>query len=193
VNTNINMTRSTLHRTVERCVTILQAPTFVGVAFALLLSPLLTTAASSSGMNADRLAALSNNARVEARAPMLRMDPLLSQSASSRAQELIESGVLSHARPNGSPFSTSIAQKGYPYAVVGENIGVHFTDEQSLVRAWLESPLHAKNMLNRKFSDIGVAVAAGTVNGVQTIVVVQHFGEPLEQPTLSIENALPLA
>jgi hypothetical protein len=47
----------------------------------------------------------------------------------------------------------------------------------------MESETHKKNILNQNFSEIGVAVAAGRINGQEAIVTVQEFGTPIAVST----------
>jgi len=43
----------------------------------------------------------------------------------------------------------------------------------------MNSPTHKANLLHQKYKEIGIAVVDGTLNGIKTTLVVQHFGTPL--------------
>lgn len=44
--------------------------------------------------------------------------------------------------------------------VVGENLAFGFSDEESLVRAWMKSPLHRANILDKEFRETGLDIHA---------------------------------
>jgi len=48
-------------------------------------------------------------------------------------------------------------------------------------KAWLNSPTHRSNIMNNKFTEIGIATAVGTYKGRKTTFVVQMFGTPAAQ------------
>ena len=68
---------------------------------------------------------------------------------------------------------------GYNYAAAGENLAVNFTDSQDVVRAWMNSEGHRKNILNQKFTEVGIGMATGEYQGRATTFIVQLFGRPL--------------
>ena len=43
----------------------------------------------------------------------------------------------------------------------------------------MNSPTHKENIVNTKYEEIGIAVVNGTLGGIKTTLVVQHFGTPL--------------
>ena len=51
----------------------------------------------------------------------------------------------------------------------------------------MNSPLHKKNILNGKYTEIGIAVETGMVNGKEKTFVVQMFGSP-RNSFLSLNN-----
>ena len=57
---------------------------------------------------------------------------------------------------------------------VGENVATGFTSPKANVKAWLKSPGHRRNMLNRKYTRLGIGVAKA---GGRTYTV-QVFGRP---------------
>ena len=46
---------------------------------------------------------------------------------------------------------------------------------ESMVRHWLNSPHHRKNLLNKKFTNIGVGIAKGVYNDLDALYVTQNF------------------
>jgi hypothetical protein len=68
------------------------------------------------------------------------------------------------------------------YAHAGENLAIHFTDSSEVVEAWMDSPTHRKNIVDAKFTEIGVGTAKGKYEGYETVYVVQLFGTPAAAP-----------
>ncbi len=89
----------------------------------------------------------------------LKLSPDLMRAAGVRAEELPES--FSHTRPNGSSCFTVIKSS---YSVVGENIAAGQRTSAAVVESWMNSPGHRENILNAKFSRLGV----GYINAPDT-------------------------
>lgn len=66
-----------------------------------------------------------------------------------RAQEASVS--FSHQRPNGTSCSTVFCENELPYSSAGENLAYGYDTPSDLVKAWMDSKLHRKNILNKKF------------------------------------------
>ncbi len=75
----------------------------------------------------------------------------LRSSAALRAVEIVES--FSHTRPNGKKWATAI---NVNYVCAGENIAAGQRTPERVVQAWMESEGHRKNIMNPKYSEIGV-------------------------------------
>jgi len=80
------------------------------------------------------------------------MNASLRSSAAVRALEIIEK--FSHERPNGSRWVTAIK---ISYACAGENLAAGQRTPANVVNAWMNSEGHRKNLLNPKYTEIGVA------------------------------------
>ena len=120
---------------------------------------------------------LTNEARREQGLHELTVDPVLTEVARERAQQL--PGNYSHYRPNGEPLAREVAaRRGYgnPKAL-GENIARSLPtdasqDRRGLTSRWLRSEGHRANILHPAFSRIGVGIAYN--NGLYHAV--QIFG-----------------
>lgn len=71
-----------------------------------------------------------------------------------RAKEIESS--FSHTRPNGSSFSTALSEQGARYRSSGENIAWGQKSPEQVMEGWMNSPGHRANILNSKFTAIGV-------------------------------------
>lgn len=111
----------------------------------------------------------------------LKYNSLLSQSATKKAQDMFNNNYWAHNSPNGTTPWDFFKLVGYKYSVAGENLARDFYDTESLIKAWMKSPTHKANILNDKYQEIGIGVVNGTLGGIKTTLVVQHFGTPIVQ------------
>ena len=108
---------------------------------------------------------------------------LLTQAAQMKAQDMIDRDYFAHNDPEGKRPWQWLDKVGYKYALAGENLAKDFFEVSPLVTAWLNSPSHAKNILNSYFTEIGIGVATGDINGQETTVVAMFVAYPLT-PTI---------
>lgn len=98
-----------------------------------------------------------NGYRTEVGSPKLTEDKTLSIMATIRAMEMAYSGQFSHTRPGNKPFETlwkDYDNRAYTYA--GENLAKDFKSDYSTCKGWRESDGHYKNMINSRFTKIGI-------------------------------------
>lgn len=142
----------------------------------------------ASYINPDKIVEYTNQYRLQEGKEPLILNDSLTQAALSKAQNMFTDNYWAHISPDGTEPWYFITQSGYEYAHAGENLARDFTDPQSVVSAWIDSPSHRKNILETDFKEIGVAVVDGDIGGVETTIVVQLFGTP---STYSIVSAQP--
>lgn len=111
----------------------------------------------------------------------------LDASAQVKAQDILARQYFEHTAPDGKTVSDLVADQGYTYIKIGENLALgDFTSDADVVTAWMNSPGHRANILDPQFREIGVGVAYGTYQGHAVYVAVQHFGKPSSAcPTIS--------
>ena len=113
---------------------------------------------------AQEVLSMVNEERAAAGLNALTMDDSLSAAAYVRAREIVTS--FSHTRPDGSSFST-VTSGAY-----GENIAKGQQSAARVMAAWMSSSGHRANILNSRWSTIGIC--AYEYNGV--MYWVQLFG-----------------
>ena len=86
-------------------------------------------------------------------APLEKSDDV-SLAASVRAKELTAS--FSHTRPDGSAYRTVLEQNGVSYRSCGENVAFGYRTPEAVMSAWMTSEGHKENILNEKYTNIGV-------------------------------------
>ena len=140
------------------------------------LLPKITFAA---GITAEKIITLTNEERQTANLDQLSTNALLSQAAQNKARAIFTNQSFQHNFPE-KKFSSWIKEVGYDYSYVGENLALNFLTDEGVINAWLNSPTHKNNLLNKNFSEIGVAVIRDDWQGQPAILVVQIFGAPLK-------------
>ena len=100
----------------------------------------------------------------------LTIDPKVEKAATVRANEIQSN--FDHTRPNGSSFSTALTEQGVNYRGAGENIAWGQRTPQEVVTAWMNSPGHRANIMNKSYTHIGVG---NTQNSSGTQYWVQLF------------------
>ncbi|MCL4403805.1 CAP domain-containing protein [Patescibacteria group bacterium] len=116
----------------------------------------------------------------------LRTSALLTEAAQLKANDMAAKGYFSHVSPNGETPWYWLDQVGYNYEYAGENLAVNFTDSNDVVNAWMNSPEHRANILDGRYTQIGIATAQGDYQGHPAIFVVQFFGQPAPQASVAV-------
>ena len=171
--------------------TLIVVLTFVaGVAQKYALTTTNYLAAIYSGVLVD----LANEDRKENSLQPLKINPVLESAAELKAQDMAAKGYFAHYGPDGSAPWDWMRKAGYDFVYAGENLAIDFTDSDDVDKAWMNSPTHKANILNPKYTEVGIATIKGKYNGHSTIYVVQMFGTPLvkAQESLPLVTAVPI-
>ena len=128
--------------------------------------------------------------------PALKENLILNQAAAAKASDMFKNQYFEHVSPTGVDPGKLVQSFGYSYILAGENLILgNFKDEQELVQKWMDSPGHRANILNNRYTDIGVAVIKGTYKGDTVWIGVQEFGVPLSKcssPEEDLKNIIEL-
>jgi hypothetical protein len=142
--------------------------------------------AFSSAITVDNIITLTNESRQQFSVPPLAENQLLDKAAQAKADDMLAKGYFAHNSPDGRTPWDFITAAGYSYLMAGENLAVNFNEAEDVETAWMNSPGHKANILNKDFQDIGIGISQGTYQGHNAIFVVQEFGMPAaQQVTLS--------
>ncbi len=141
---------------------------------------------SLSAIYPSVIVALTNEDRAAQSLPELKKSTLLEEAAQAKAQDMLAKGYFAHISPDGTTPWYWIKQTGYSYHYAGENLAINFSDSSDVTDAWMKSPTHRANLLNEKFSEVGVATIKGNVNGREVVFVVQMFGSPKNNVTMPV-------
>ncbi len=132
-----------------------------------------------STITTNRIIQLTNEERKKVGASELIVNSKLSQAAQQKGQDMLKNQYFAHISPSGVTPWFWMKKAGYSYSVAGENLAIDFVDAETVVKAWLHSPSHTSNMLNRDYTETGVAIVSGSFQGGTSIIVVHMFGLPL--------------
>lgn len=75
-------------------------------------------------------------------------------AAHVRAKEIVRS--FSHTRPDGSTCFTAAKEAGVSYRTAGENIAYGYQTPEQVVRGWMNSEGHRKNILTSSYTRTGI-------------------------------------
>ncbi|MES2622850.1 MAG: CAP domain-containing protein [Patescibacteria group bacterium] len=133
-----------------------------------------------TGMSVAGVLKYTNIERVKNGLKPLALNTKLSNSAIAKVDDMFTFQYFEHTSPEGKTAADLVRSQGYNFQSVGENLALgDFGNDKNLVDAWMNSPLHRKNILNPRFTEIGLGVAKGMYNGETQWLAVQHFGRPV--------------
>ena len=117
---------------------------------------------------------LLNQARQNEGLEPLKVNLQLSKLAADFAQDMRNRKFFAHVDPDGKDPFDRMAAVGIDFPNAGENIALS-PDVETAHRMLLESPLHRENIMNPKFTEIGIGVRPDARGGVY---LVQEFIGP---------------
>lgn len=132
-----------------------------------------------------------NQQRIDNGLPALAMSEKLNVAAKAKAEDMFKEDYWAHISPSGVPPWTFIKNSGYNYTVAGENLARDFDTTGPMVSAWMASPTHRANIVHSQYRETGIAVVNGTLGGVETTLVVQMFGTPIQPHLAPISQSDP--
>lgn len=104
----------------------------------------------------DQVLALVNKERIAVGLTSLTMDESLRNVARIKSTDMRTNGYFSHTSPTyGSPFDM-MKQFSISYTKAGENIAQGYTTPETVVKGWMNSSGHRKNILDSDFTHIGI-------------------------------------
>jgi len=133
---------------------------------------------------------LTNAQRVANGLSALSENSTLDSAALAKGNDMLAKGYWAHFAPDGTSPWSFFTSFGYKYRYAGENLARDFSDPTSAINAWMNSPSHRENILNSNYSEIGVGVIEGMLSGVDTTIIIQFFGSPINgAPSVPVVKA----
>lgn len=118
----------------------------------------------------QRVVELTNQERKKHGLSPLVVNSKLTESAKAKSQDMAEHDYFNHSSPTyGSPFDM-MDKFGISYQTAGENIAKGQSTPESVVQAWMDSEGHKANILNPKFTHIGVGFEKNEIIWTQQFI-----------------------
>jgi uncharacterized protein YkwD len=152
---------------------------------------------NSTGLLKSKIIAETNVQRQQnGNLPALNENVKLDEAAGAKANDMFLNQYFEHVSLSGVDPGKLLQNHGYDYLVAGENLILgNFSSEKELVEAWMGSPEHKANILNNRYTEIGVAIVKGTYKGQTVWISVQEFGLPSStcvEPSAGLERGIDL-
>jgi uncharacterized protein YkwD len=113
----------------------------------------------------------------------LKVNQRLRKAAKAHAVDMLHRGYFDHNGPGGSTPEKRVKASGYVAGSrrwkIGENLAYgtgSASKPGSIVSAWMKSPPHRKNLLERAYREGGGAIVSGTYKGRSATIYVVEFG-----------------
>jgi len=131
---------------------------------------------SVSCLDPVKLACYANKARAAKGLGLLSVDPKLTAAADEQAKHVAQQQQMTHTGPGGTQPQDRVGRHGYDWQCVAENVAYGKDTEEAVINQWIASPLHAINLFNPKYVEVG---SASSVSGDQyrSIYAVQVYGK----------------
>ena len=124
--------------------------------------------AAGAARLSDATLCLLNSERARKRLAPLKASPKLGAAAERHARDMVARQYFAHRNPEGQHSSDRIRATGYLASatawVVGENLAWGTHDRATpwaIVAAWMASPGHRANILDRRYREIGLGLSPG--------------------------------
>lgn len=136
------------------------------------VAPGVPARADDGRLDPSRVVELTNRSRAEARLAPLTVNAALTAAARAKLEDMVRRDYFEHRTPDGRQPWWFMQAAGYRLRAAGENLAKGYRTETELQRGWMKSKPHRRNILNRDFTEIGVAAGSG--------VAVVMFGRPAD-------------
>lgn len=132
----------------------------------------------ASDISVGQVVEQTNSLRLQNGLGVVTLNDTLSSAARAKAADMYEKQYWAHVSPTGQQPWDFMRSAGYSFSAAGENLARDFSTTPEMMSAWMGSPTHRANIVNPNYTEIGVAVVNGNLEGVDTTLVVQMFGRP---------------
>jgi uncharacterized protein YkwD len=123
---------------------------------------------------------LLNQQRAQAGLAPLASDRRLARAALGFSHAMVRQQFFDHVSPTGSTMDQRIRAAGYSGGRVGETIAWGagpLAAPAAIVQAWMQSPPHRAIIMDRRFDQVGLGIAAGSPSGAgDAATVTADFG-----------------
>jgi uncharacterized protein YkwD len=135
----------------------------------ILAAPISLPAAGDARSISQRILDLMNDARASGRrcggkyfaaSGPLQLDDALTRAALDHSRDMAAHDEFDHRGHDGSTPATRVAHSGFgAHRIVGENIAAGAMTAYQVTQGWLASPAHCENIMDSRFTYVGIAFA----------------------------------
>jgi len=138
------------------------------------------SASAAGAQYSEAVRCLLNAQRAQAGLAPLAADRRLARAARRYSQAMVRQRFFDHVSPQGSTLDRRVRAAGYSERTVGETIGWGagtLAGPAAIVQGWMSSPPHRAIIMDGRFRDVGLGVAAGSPAGTgDATTVTANFG-----------------
>ncbi|VEI05454.1 CAP domain-containing protein [Kurthia zopfii] len=120
---------------------------------------------------------LVNKERAKYKLKSLKQNRELGRIAMIRSEDMASLNYFGHTSPTYGRWSNLLYSSEYPFKFAGENLAAGFSKPKEYVNAWMASPTHRDNILNKRFTKIAVAIAPGKKRSKYPTYATQWFAQ----------------
>lgn len=125
----------------------------------------------------QELFSLTNLERTKDNRSGLVLSTALNNAAQIHAEDMAKGDFLDHQGSDQSGAADRVKRMNYPHSYRGENIAYNFSNAEGVMKQWMNSTGHRKNILDEYSNEIGIGYAVSQTSGRQYYV--QVFGQTL--------------
>jgi len=137
----------------------------------------------------DDLYKITNQERISAGLQPLVINEELKAAAMKKASDMVAGHYFAHIGPDGKKPWEWINKKNYNFTYMGENLAMDFSSAKVVNSAFMKSPSHKANIMHKEYSDVGMALMIGEIEGRETMILVQFYGKPKVTDSLTVATA----
>ncbi|MBA3674114.1 MAG: CAP domain-containing protein [Chitinophagaceae bacterium] len=89
--------------------------------------------------------------------PIIMWNNQLETAAQNHATDMNQKKYFNHTGSDGSNPGDRIKRVGYTWSTFGENIDLSYAGEKAVIKDWLQSEGHCKNIMKAAFKEMGIA------------------------------------
>lgn len=113
-----------------------------------------------------------NDQRAGQNLPPVIPDPRLTQAAQDHACDSAARNRMGHDGSDGSDLGDRARRSGYAYRAIAENVAQGYPGPGAVLRGWMESTGHRRNILLRGAQDVGIGLATGRDGTLHWVLVI---------------------
>ena len=139
----------------------------------ILAAPLQTPQPQDAPAVSRRVLELVNEARAQSRrcgrqsfsaTTALKLSQALGNAALAHSLDMATRDYFDHTGADGSSPASRVTRAGYAWRTVGENLAAGVATPEEVVSGWLQSAAHCQNLMDPRFTDMGVGYIVNPKN-----------------------------